>query len=121
MGKTTDDNTVTESMVSSQQQMYEFGVGRERLNTANSVMHSTVTGGYNSSNPNLFRDDSTYENAYGIPDGYAATPGSQNLTVIAPAGKLGIVIDNQTGDMPVVHAIKETSVLHGKVNVGDSL
>jgi len=120
--KVADDNTYTESMVSSQQQMYEFGVGRERVNTATSVMQSTVTGGYNSSHPNLFRDDSTYEhNAYGIPDGYAATSGARNLTVIAPAGKLGIVMDNRTGDMPVVHAIKETSVLHGRVNVGDFL
>ena len=40
---------------------------------------------------------------------------------MAPSGKLGIVIDNQTGDMPIVHAIKETSVLHGRVNVGDFL
>ena len=43
------------------------------------------------------------------------------MTVIVPAGKLGVVVDNQTGDMPVVHAIKETSVLNGKVNVGDLL
>jgi len=117
-----DDNTFTESMVSSQQQMYEFGVGRERFNTATSLVQSTTTGECNVCNPNLFRDDSTYENnAYGIPDGYTLTPGAQNLTVIAPAGKLGIVVDNQTGDMPVVHAIKDTSVLKGEVNVGDFL
>ena len=40
---------------------------------------------------------------------------------MAPAGKLGIVIDNPGGDIPVVHAIKETSVLHGRINVGDLL
>jgi len=119
--KVVDDNTYTESMMSSQQQMYEFGVIPERPGAA-SVMQSTTTGGYTSSTPNLFHDDATYENnAYGIPDGYTATPGSQNVTVIAPAGKLGIVVDNQTGDMPVVHAIKETSVLQGQVNVGDFL
>jgi len=41
--------------------------------------------------------------------------------VIALAGALGIVIDNVTGDLPIVHAIRETSVLHGKVCIGDFL
>lgn len=40
---------------------------------------------------------------------------------MAPEGKLGIVVDNPGMDIPVVHAIKETSVLHGRVKVGDLL
>jgi C-terminal processing protease CtpA/Prc len=31
------------------------------------------------------------------------------------------VIDNPTRHIPIVHAIKETSVLHGRVKVGDLL
>ena len=117
------DNTVGESMISAERGMYEFGVGRERLNTdgVSSRMASTVTGGYNSSNPNIFGDDATYEDAYRTPNGYEKAASWKRVTVIAPAGKLGVVVDNQTGDMPVVHAIKETSVLNGKVNVGDLL
>ena len=43
------------------------------------------------------------------------------IEVIAPAGKLGMVIDTPSGGAPVVHAIKETSVLASKVQVGDRL
>ena len=39
-------------------------------------------------------------------------------TIIAPAGKLGIVIDT-TLEGPVVHKIKDGSPLMGKLNVGD--
>jgi len=113
------DDTVTGSMMSSEQGMYEFGINRERLNTggASTLMTSTMNG----SNPNVFRDDATYEDVYRTPNGYEGSSNYQRVTVIAPAGKLGIVVDNQTGDMPVVHAIKETSVLNGKVHVGDYL
>lgn len=41
--------------------------------------------------------------------------------VVAPAGKLGMVIDTPSGGMPVVHAIKDTSILADKVMVGDRL
>ena len=43
------------------------------------------------------------------------------VTVVAPEGKLGIVLDNPSGGMPVVHAIGKTSALRGKVLVGDLL
>jgi C-terminal processing protease CtpA/Prc len=43
------------------------------------------------------------------------------VTVIAPNGKLGIVLDNPNGGMPVVHAVGRTSSLRGKVLVGDML
>jgi C-terminal processing protease CtpA/Prc len=45
----------------------------------------------------------------------------ERLLVVAPPGKLGIVIDNPSGNIPFVHAIKETSVLKGRVHVGDLL
>eukprot|EP00522_Entomoneis_paludosa_P008786 CAMPEP_0172446684 /NCGR_PEP_ID=MMETSP1065-20121228/6229_1 /TAXON_ID=265537 /ORGANISM="Amphiprora paludosa, Strain CCMP125" /LENGTH=783 /DNA_ID=CAMNT_0013197873 /DNA_START=22 /DNA_END=2373 /DNA_ORIENTATION=+ len=42
-------------------------------------------------------------------------------TVAAPAGKLGVVVDTPDEGAPVIHAVKDTSVLHGKVHVGDRL
>ena len=73
----------------------------------------------------VFGDDTTLEDAY-LNNPYDAVGGSeskdfQRFVVIAPAGALGIVIDNVTADLPIVHAIRETSVLHGKVCVGDFL
>ena len=41
--------------------------------------------------------------------------------MIAPPGKLGVVIDNPTNSVPMVHAIKETSVLADRVRIGDKL
>jgi len=120
------DATVGESMISSEQQMYEHGVRRGRLNTGggstlNTTGQSTIgTNMYK----NMFPDDDTLEGLYRSPINSREANGSSSLrqlTVVAPEGKLGIVVDNQTGDMPIVHAIKETSVLKGKVGVGDFL
>jgi len=114
------DATVTESMISSEQRMFEYGVGRESLGTGDP---STVAGGAGAGNPNLFGDDATYERGYGTPDrSYEEDGGGlRRLVVRAPEGKLGIVVDNKTGEMPIVHAIKETSVIRGEVQVGDLL
>lgn len=43
------------------------------------------------------------------------------LHVFAPPGKLGVVIDTPDDGAPVVHAVKETSVVFDKVQVGDKL
>lgn len=43
------------------------------------------------------------------------------FVVYAPAGKLGLVVDNPDDGAPVVHAIKEDSVLADQVQVGDRL
>lgn len=45
----------------------------------------------------------------------------QVFVVEAPSGKLGIVIDTPDGGLPVVHAIKGTSVLVHQIQVGDYL
>jgi C-terminal processing protease CtpA/Prc len=55
-----------------------------------------------------------------------STPMMQNMdgdkyTVIAPAGKLGVILDNPDDGAPVIHTVKETSPLLGKINVGDRL
>ncbi|KAL9183983.1 hypothetical protein ACHAXT_002069 [Thalassiosira profunda] len=123
------DQTVAESMISSEQEMYVFGVGRERLMTGGSStapskhgMESTATGAHSNPSRMMFGEDPTLEDAFqGSPLPYENPSALQRLSVVAPAGKLGIVIDNQTGDMPMVHAIKETSPLNGKLNCGDLL
>lgn len=123
-GEPRADETVAESAISSEQGMYVFGVGRQRLNTggASTLMGSTMTG----SGRMMFGEDATLEDAYRTPEndssnGNREAQSFQRLVVEAPAGKLGVVIDNPMGELPVVHAIKETSVLHGQVNVGDLL
>ena len=47
--------------------------------------------------------------------------GEDLIHVLAPAGKLGMVVDTPAGGVPVVHAIKETSVLSSQIKVGDRL
>lgn len=100
------DNTVGESMVSSQQDYYNFGVGRPRINTGmDSISRfggSTIASGYGSgTNRITFGDDPTLEDVYQTPSGNNSSTldgGSfQRLRVVAPPGKLGIVLDNPTG------------------------
>jgi len=43
------------------------------------------------------------------------------LTIYAPAGKLGIVIDSPDDGAPVIHNVKETSPIADKVREGDRL
>ena len=61
----------------------------------------------------LFTDDASFEQQFADPE--------ERFDVVAPAGKLGMVIDTPNGGPPVVHAIKETSVLADRVRVGDRL
>jgi hypothetical protein len=43
------------------------------------------------------------------------------ITVIAPKGKLGIMLDNPNMRLPVVYAVSESSVLRDKICIGDLL
>jgi C-terminal processing protease CtpA/Prc len=61
----------------------------------------------------LFADDASFEQQF--------ADAEERYDVVAPAGKLGMVIDTPNGGMPVVHAIKDTSVLADRVQVGDRL
>jgi hypothetical protein len=45
----------------------------------------------------------------------------ERFTVIAPPGKLGMVLDALPGEGPLVHAINGTSVLKDRIRVGDRL
>merc|ERR1711865_48079 len=62
---------------------------------------------------NIFADDASFEEQFSDPE--------ERFDVVAPAGKLGMVIDTPNGGIPVVHAIKETSVLADQARVGDRL
>ena len=68
----------------------------------------------------LFGEDSTLEDIYENPvrDGENVF---DYITVVAPAGMLGVVLNNPTGDLPVVYDIKETSPLRQMIRVGDYL
>jgi len=60
----------------------------------------------------LFRGDDSFDRLYGE---------DERIDVIAPAGKLGVVIDTPMNGAPIVHAIKELSVLADRVRIGDKL
>lgn len=120
------DNTVGESMVSSQQGMYDFGVGRPTGMDASRVGGSTIHSGSHVRNGMIFGEDTTLEDIYLAPHGTSMgeedqSSNFQRFIEVAPSGKLGIVLDNPHGDLPIVWAIKETSALNGKVRVGDLL
>jgi hypothetical protein len=75
-------------------------------------------------------DDGTLEAAYcndlsvfgGVGGEDTINDGSYHrLVVIAPSVKLGLVLDNVTGDLPIVHAVRDGSILAGKLVVGDFL
>mmetsp|Transcript_4980 Transcript_4980/g.9479 ORF Transcript_4980/g.9479 Transcript_4980/m.9479 type:complete len:761 (-) Transcript_4980:199-2481(-) len=60
----------------------------------------------------LFEEDNSFDRMYGE---------DERIEVIAPPGKLGVVIDTPMNGAPMVHAIKETSVLADRVRIGDRL
>jgi hypothetical protein len=121
-----DTATVAESMVSSD--MLALGVkrrvpGSNASRMGDATIATGFTSGVASAYP-MFADDTTLDDAYQTPAvGYEQEDDDdyERIVVAAPPGKLGVVIDNPSGNIPFVHAIKESSVLHGKVYVGDLL
>lgn len=67
-----------------------------------------------SSGNTIFSDDPTFDQAY---DDLR----EEVLDIYAPAGKLGVVIDTPDDGAPVIHAVKDTSPIANKVQVGDKL
>lgn len=66
--------------------------------------------------------------AGGALDNHVADSRGQNASVreelidiYAPPGKLGVVIDTPDDGAPVVHAVKDSSVIADKLQVGDKL
>ena len=63
----------------------------------------------------IFSDDASFEEQYCEPEQQVP------FEITVPAGKLGMVIDTPNGGFPIVHAIKDTSILAERVRVGDRL
>lgn len=122
------DETVANSIISGD---YEYSKnyrgnavvpGRERTDTLqNSIDESqkelsadlSSFGQLGKIEDSIFLDDTSFEQQFAEME--------DRFEVVAPAGKLGMVIDTPSGGMPVVHAIKETSILADSVMVGDRL
>ena len=67
-----------------------------------------------SSGNTIFSDDPTFDQAY-------EDLREEVIDIYAPAGKLGVVIDTPDDGAPVIHAVKDTSPIANKVQVGDKL
>jgi len=63
-----------------------------------------------------FSDDGSFGDAYRDPN-----VREELIDIYAPPGKLGVVIDTPDDGAPVVHAIKDSSVIADKLQVGDKL
>lgn len=61
--------------------------------------------------------------ALGAEANYGESLGTKDevLEIYAPAGKLGVVIDTPDDGAPVVHAVKDSSVIADQIQVGDKL
>jgi len=65
----------------------------------------------------VFSDDASFDAHYQDDTPYK----EQIIEVLAPPGKLGVVIDTPDEGAPIVHAIKETSSVADQLRVGDKL
>lgn len=77
------------------------------------VSSSSSEFGIDMLNSSLFSAETSFEEQFSEME--------DRIEVMAPAGKLGMVIDTPAGGVPIVHAIKESSVLAKQVQVGDRL
>jgi len=64
-------------------------------------------------------DDESYNARYNDPT--MADGKEEIIHIFAPPGKLGVVIDTPDDGAPVVHAVKDTSVIADRIIVGDKL
>lgn len=85
------------------------GIQQSNMPDNRSRLESDVRG---ESQMSMFTDDNSFEAMYNE---------EEKIVVKAPPGKLGIVIDTPSAGVPVVHAIKESSVLASNVRIGDKL
>jgi len=109
-GMQASDSTVGESDVSCEHKRIVHGVGgRKRLDTGDSSLPQ---------NNNITIDDGTIEDLF-HEQTRNGSYGGEELTVVAPLGKIGIIVDNPNDDVPIIVGIKDTSVLYDKVHIGD--
>merc|ERR1712183_907195 len=63
-------------------------------------------------------DNASYDAQYNKPRSKVK---EEVLNIFAPPGKLGVVMDTPDDGPPVVHAVKDSSVIVDRVIVGDKL
>jgi hypothetical protein len=120
------DATVTSGgLMSLQEKLFVYGVsGPSRVDSTGieSRMGDTMLTG---SKTLMFGDDTTLEAMYQTPPLTTTTEqnptGLDFITIMAPSGVLGVVLNNTGAEFPVVFAVKDTSPLYGRVEVGDML
>ena len=75
--------------------------------------------------PSFFTKDPTFDALYGsaspIGAPLAGAVKEEIIDVYCPPGKLGVVIDTPDDGAPVVHAVKDSSVVADQVKVGDKV
>lgn len=88
-------------------------IGSRTRQTASDTLPQSL-----SENNTIFSDDPTYNDPV-----YEGGGGGREeiLDVYAPAGKLGVVIDTPNDGAPIVHAVKDSSPIADKIQVGDKL
>jgi hypothetical protein len=118
------DETVSPSIVSGDWDYAKnYGVAagpdtRLRTDTLQSSQNGSYAdlssfGGLTKMDNSIFSDDMSFEQQF--------VEVEERFEVDAPAGKLGMVIDTPSGGVPIVHAIKNSSILADRVEVGDRL
>jgi hypothetical protein len=120
------DATVTSGgLMSLQEKLFVYGVSGPSSRVGSTGIESRMgdtmlTGSHKTL---MFGDDTTLEAMYQTP----LTTTEQNptgldfITIMAPSGVLGLVLNNTGVEFPVVFAVKDTSPLYGRVEVGDML
>jgi hypothetical protein len=120
------DATVTSGgLMSLQEKLFVYGVSGPSSRVGSTGVESRMgdtmlTGSHKTL---MFGDDTTLEAMYQTP----LTTTEQNptgldfITIMAPSGVLGLVLNNTGVEFPVVFAVKDSSPLYGRVEVGDML
>ncbi len=83
-----------------------------RLQIGASYADTSVISNSDPHGVSTFEEDNSFEQMYGE---------EERIEITAPPGKLGVVIDTPMNGVPMVHAIKETSVLGSRIRIGDKL
>lgn len=122
----TDATTVASGgLMSLQEKLFVYGVmglsSRVGSTGVESRMGDTMLTG---SKTMMFGDDATLEAMYQTttPTTTEQTPAVLDfITIVAPSGVLGVVLNNTGVEFPIVFAVKDSSPLYGRVEVGDML
>ena len=114
-------------LMSLQEKLFVYGVSglssRVGSTGVESRMGDTMLTGSNKTM--MFGDDATLEAMYQTtttPTTTEQTPAVLDfITIVAPSGVLGVVLNNTGVEFPIVFAVKDSSPLYGRVEVGDML